>query len=291
MKPAPFSYAAPHTVEEAVELLEAYGDDAKVLAGGQSLVPLLNMRLAQPKVLVDINAVEGFDEIFEEEGFVYIPMRVRHVQGERSPLLREKLPVVSEAVHQIGHPQIRNRGTMCGSVAHADPASELPAILMALDGRIVVKSRDSEEPVAPEDFFLTYLTTSLQAGQLVTALRFPLLPSKSSAAFLEFAQRPGDFALCGVAAYLHLDEAGTIAEARLALMGVGGTPFRAEQAEAVLQGERPSAALFAEAAETVSQEVDPDSDIHASAEYRRHLARVLTPQVLERAAARLGEER
>ncbi|MDI3318050.1 MAG: xanthine dehydrogenase family protein subunit M [Bacillota bacterium] len=280
MKPPRFAYAVPESLEEALGLLREYGGDAKVLAGGQSLMPMLNLRLLRPSVLVDINRLPGEDRIEEEDGFLRIGALVRHRQAVRSPLVRRRLPLLAEAVGQIGHPQIRNRGTLCGSVAHADPAAEIPAVLAALGGEVLLRSAAGARSVPAEQFFLGFLTTALGPEEMVEAIRLPVAPPGSGSAFLEFNRRAGDFAIVGVAAQLTLDERGRIRAAGLALTGVGGAPFRAGSAEALLRGEAPSEALFARAAERVAEEVDPEADIYASAEYRRHLAGVLTRRAL-----------
>ncbi|MDI3298769.1 MAG: xanthine dehydrogenase family protein subunit M [Bacillota bacterium] len=290
MKPPRFAYAAPESLEEALELLKEHGSEAKVLAGGQSLMPMLNLRLLKPAILVDINRLPGRDRIDEAEGMLRVGLLVRHRQAERSPLVRQSLPLLAEAVRQIGHPQIRNRGTLCGSVAHADPAAELPAVLAALGGQVVLRSAGGRRVLPADQFFLGFLTTALEPEEVVEELRLPVAPPRTGAAFLEFSRRAGDFALVGVAAQLAFDAAGRIAAAGLALTGVGGTPFKAASAEALLRGQAPSARLFAEAAERVREEVDPEADIHASAEYRRHLAQVLTRRALEAAWRRAGLE-
>ncbi|MCL6522336.1 MAG: xanthine dehydrogenase family protein subunit M [Firmicutes bacterium] len=290
MKPPRFAYAAPSSLEEALELLGRYGGEAKVLAGGQSLMPLLNLRLVRPEVLVDVNRLPGQDRIEERNGFLELGMLVRHRQAERSALVRERLPLLHEAVRQIGHPQIRNRGTLCGSVAHADPAAELPAVLTALDGEVLLRSRSGRRALPAGEFFLGFLTTALEPEELVEGIRLPVAPPRSGAAFVEFSRRAGDFALVGVAAQLTFAGDGSIAAAGLALTGVGAGPFKAAAAEESLRGQRPSARLFAEVARQVREAVEPEADIHASAEYRRHLAEVLTRRALETAWRRAGLE-
>lgn len=288
MKPPRFDYYAPRSLDEAVELLGRYGQDAKILAGGQSLVPLLNMRLVSPKVLIDLNRVRDLAYLRREDGVVAIGAMTRQVEVEEAEWLRQSCPLLMEAVGLIGHPAIRNRGTVGGSIAHADPAAELPAVLSALGGTVRVRGAGGVREIAAGEFFLTYLTTAVHPDELVSEIRLPVLPAGSGWAFEEVARRHGDFAIAGVAAYLTLDR-GRIGKAGLALTGVGGTPVRAEAAEAMLRGAEPTAEVFHAASGKVQEAIDPDSDLHASADYRRHLAGLLTTRALERAAARSGK--
>lgn len=287
MKPPLFDYYAPRSLDEAVELLGRYGQDAKILAGGQSLVPLLNMRLVSPKVLIDLNRVRDLAYLRREDGVVAIGAMTRDVEVEEAEWLRQSCPLLMEAVGLIGHPAIRNRGTVGGSIAHADPAAELPAVLSALGGAVRVRGPGGVREIAAGEFFLTYLTTAVHPDELVSEIRLPVLPDGSGWAFEEVARRHGDFAIVGVAAYLTLNQ-GRIDEVGLALTGVGGVPVRARTAEAVLKGAEPAPEVFHAASGKVQEAVDPDSDLHASADYRRHLAGLLTTRALERAAARAG---
>ncbi len=293
MKPPPFDYEAPETLEEALRLLQQAGGEAKVLAGGQSLVPLLNMRLVRPSLIVDINRIAGLDYLREEDGELVVGALARHRDVLASPLVWEGWPLLAEATAQVGHPAIRNRGTVCGSIAHADPAAEQPAVLCALDGRVVVAGPAGRREVPARDFFLTYLTTALEPEEIVVEARFPRLPPGSGAAFVEFARRHGDFAIVGVAAAV-TPEDGQCREARIALVGVGGTPLRAREAEEMLRG-RPlrgpeGRSILQRAAQQVAASVEPPDDVHASARYRRHLAGVLTERALEEALRRAGGE-
>jgi carbon-monoxide dehydrogenase medium subunit len=286
MKPAPFAYFDPRTLADAVALLEEHGLDAKVLAGGQSLVPLLNMRLARPAVLVDINRIDGLDYIRDDGASIAIGAMTRQRTVEQSLLVREKLPLLHEAMTYIAHPQIRNRGTIGGSLAHADPAAELPAIAQVLEAEFTIAGPGGTRAVASKDFFVTYLTSCLEPNEVLTEVRFPLLPANTGWSFIELSRRHGDFALAGVAATMTLNGS-DIAEARIALFGVGPTALRAYDAEAMLRGQRPSPTLFGEAGASAAAAIEePLSDIHASAEYRRDLARVLTRRALIEAASR-----
>jgi carbon-monoxide dehydrogenase medium subunit len=286
MKPPRFTYHDPRTLPEALDLLRQFGADAKLLAGGQSLIPLLNMRMAQPKHLVDLNRIPELAYIAERDGGIAIGAMTRHRAVERSALVRERCPLLTEAIGYIGHLAIRARGTVGGSVAHADPAAELPAVLAALDGQVTLRGPSGTRVVRSDEFFVTYLTTSAGPDELLSEVWLPAAPPRCGQAWLELAQRHGDYALAGVGASITLAGDGTIGDARLALIGVGPTPVRARTAEDGLRGERPGPAPFREAARRVAREVEPETDIHASAEYRRHLAGLLTLQALERAAGR-----
>jgi carbon-monoxide dehydrogenase medium subunit len=291
VKPPPFEYADPGDVAEAVALLADLGDEAKVLAGGQSLVPLLNFRLARPRYLVDINRVPDLDYILPLDGGLALGALVRQRAVERSDLVRERCPLLHEAIQQVGHVQIRNRGTLGGNLAHADPSSELPAVITALDGRLRVRGPAGERVLSAGDFYLGYLTTALGPDELLVAAELPAWPLEAGSCFLEFSRRAGDFALVGVAAILALDGDGRVQRAGLALTGVGGRPFDAAAiATEVLGGERPDEAAVRAVAERVGAAVEPDSDIHAPAEYRKHLAEVLTRRALLAAAERARTE-
>ncbi len=285
MKPASFRYFDPRSVEEALELLAQHGDDAKVLAGGQSLVPMMNLRLARPACLIDLNRIAALDYLREEDGALVVGAMTRQRSVETSELVRARNPLLAEAVGQIGHIPIRNRGTVGGSLAHADPAAEWPALALALDATLLVRSSQGERRVAARDFFVGPLTTCLEPAELLAEVRVPHLAPGAGWAFVELSRRFGDFALVGVAVRLSL-QAGVCAGAAIALTGVGGGPVRAEKAEGLLRGERPSAALFEQAARAVAEEIEPDADLHASADYRRRLAQVLTRRALDEAQRR-----
>ena len=285
MKPARFEYFCPRTVDEAVGLLARYGDEAKVLAGGQSLVPLMNMRLARPAIVIDINRIGALAYLRERDGVLLIGTLTRQRAAERSPVVAERCPILRDALHLVGHAQIRNRGTMGGSIAHADPAAELTAILLALGGEVTARSATGTRTIAAADLFLSYLTTSLHPRELITEVRIPATPRGAGWSWMEIARRHGDFALAGVGVVLTLRR-GAIAEARIGLTGVGPTPIRATDAERLLAGQQPSEALWAAAAASVQAALTPDGDIHASAEYRKHVSGVLTRRALAEAHSR-----
>jgi aerobic carbon-monoxide dehydrogenase medium subunit len=284
MKPAPFDYFAPRTIAETVAALAQHGDDAKVLAGGQSLVPMLNLRLARPAVLVDINGVAELDSLREADGWVHIGALKRQAAVER--WADTHLPLMAEALRAVGHAAIRNRGTVAGSVAHADPASELPALLLCLDGAAVARGPGGDRVIPAGELFRAPLTTSLRPDELVTEVRFSLPRPDAGWGFAEVARRHGDFALVGAAALLWLDGAGRVDGARLALFGVGGTPVRGSAAEALLTGQAPSAERIREAARAAAAALRPDGDLHASAGYRSEVAAVLAERTLTAALER-----
>src|SRR5579884_2052177 len=276
MPAVPFDYEAPRTLQEAVELLGAWGEEAKPLAGGQSLVPLLTLRLVRPRVVVDLAGLDELKGVVREDGMVRIGALVRHRSLERGEGPLRLCPVLQEA------------GTLGGSLAHADPAAELPAAVRALDGEIVVRGREGERTVPASAFFTGVLATALRPGELVTAVRVPVLGERTGWAVEEFSRRAGDFAIVASVALVQLDPLGRIAGARVALAGVGPTPQRVESVEAALRGERAAVETVREVVAACPLEIDPESDIHASAAYRRHLARVLTVRALGRALLRAG---
>jgi aerobic carbon-monoxide dehydrogenase medium subunit len=289
MKPAKFEYVAPRTAAETLAALAEYGDGAKVLAGGQSLVPLMNMRLARPEVIVDINEVAELDYVQPtDDGGIAIGALSRQRQLERQAIVRERFPVLTEAAELIGHFQIRNRGTIGGSLAHSDPSAELPAVMTALDAEFVISSSSGTRTATPAEFFVTYLTTALEPSDLLTEVRVPGLPAGTGSRVYEVSRRHGDFALVGAVTLLEPGADGVIGKARIALFGVNPTPVRASEAEQILAGQTPSEALFREAGETASRDLEPDGDIHASAEYRKEVAAVVVRRALVSAAERMG---
>jgi carbon-monoxide dehydrogenase medium subunit len=288
MKPAPFEYFAPTTTSEALGYLAQYGYEAKVLAGGQSLIPTMNFRLAQPAVLIDLNRIS---ELFyirpDSTGGVRIGAMTRESQVEHDRLIAERAPLVHETMPHIAHPQIRNRGTFGGCLAHADPAAELPAVAVALNGRFRLQSQTGERWVNAADFFVGLFTTLLEPAELLVEVALPPLPARSGCAFQEVARRHGDYALVGAAAVVTLDEQNRCERTRLVFLSVGDGPVVAQQAAAALKGQTPTPEAIAAAAEiAASADVDPGSDIHASAAYRRRLVNVLTRRVLTQAFER-----
>ena len=282
MKPPKFDYHAPASLEEALALLQRYGGDAKVLAGGQSLMPLLNFRLSRPAALVDLNRIPSLAYVREHDGQLRLGAMTRQRTIEFSPMVAQKLPLLREATKWVGHLPIRTRGTIGGSIAHADPSAEYPAVLTALEGEVVARGPNGERVVKAKDLFHTYLTTSLAPEEILVEVRIPAMPAGAGYALEEFARRHGDFAIVGVAALI-VREGRRCRQARLATAGTGPVPVRLRAAEEILEGDGLSDSAIEAAARRASELVSPDSDIHASAEYRRHLTGVLTKRALRRA--------
>lgn len=287
MKLPRFSYHRPETVDEALGLLAELGDDSKVLAGGQSLLPVLALRMSMAEHLIDIGRVAGLDRIEESDGGVTIGAGVKHAQVELSPVVATFAPLVSGAMPYVGHRAIRNRGTVCGSLAHADQAAELPAVATALGAELIVQGADGQRRVSAADFFQGIFTTDLGETELLRAVHFPAWPTQRAGwSIKELSRRHGDFAMVGLASVLELDEAGAVSSASMAFFGVGGKPTRVDEAEKVLIGQQPSAELFEEAGALVSAALEPADDLHGSSAYRKHIAGVLTRRALAEAAER-----
>ena len=288
MKLPPVDYEAPETVSEAVELLAEHLDEASVLAGGQSLIPLLALRLAHPAVLIDINGTAGLSGVSATDGWVTIGAMTREYAAEESGTVAAAVPLLAAALPLIGHEAIRSRGTIGGSLAHADPAAELPAVALALDAEFVVRSQSGMRVIPAADWFEGYLTTSRRPDELLVEARFPAAGPGTGISFQEVARRHGDFAIVGLAASLTLSD-GTISDARLAFSGVSDVPVRAACAEDLLVGERPSAELFDAAARRATEDIDPPADLHGSSEYRKKVAAALVRRGLRAAADNAGE--
>ena len=282
MKPAKFEYHAPASVDEALAILERYDGEARLLAGGQSLVPMMNFRLAQPKAIVDLNRIAELASIEEEGEVVRIGSMTRQRRLEFAPQIASKLPLLHEALRWVGHLPTRSRGTIGGSIAHADPSAEIPMVLQALEGEIVARGPQGERRIAAQDLFRAALTTSLAPLEIITEVRFPVTPPQAGHAVEEFARRKGDFAIAAVAVMLVRD-CERCTKARLATAGVGPTSVRLRDAEAVLEQQGLGEAAIAEAADKAAAQVDPISDLNGSAEYRRHLTGVLTGRAVLKA--------
>lgn len=291
MKPAAFTYFAPNSLSQAVALLAEHAPDGKPLAGGQSLVPMMNFRLAQPRSLIDLNRVSELSYIREADGVLAIGAMTRQAEAERSALVSRTAPLLGEALKLTGHPTIRHRGTVGGALAHADPAAELPAVALALGAELVARGPGGTRTIPAEEFFLGPLSTALAPDELLVEARFPALPPGAGWTFLELSRRHGDFAIVGVAAVVVLAPDGRIERASLALCGAGPKPIRASRAEAALAGVSPGEERFREAGEIAAQEIDPDTDLHASAAYRRRVAAVLVRRALVEAHRRASGAR
>lgn len=282
MKPAPFEYYAPSSTEEALALLAESGPDAKLLAGGQSLVPAMNFRIMQPSVLIDLNSIGELTYIEpDSEAGVRIGAMTRQAEVENSDLVRQELPLLHQTMPLIAHPQIRNRGTVGGSLVHADPAAELPVVAVAVGAELKIENGSGERWVPAAEFFEGMFTTAVGPEEMLTEIRLPSVGPRSGSSFQELARRSGDYAMAGVAAALALDSDGRCQESRLVYLNVGDGPTDAEEAAGMLAGEARSEELFEAVAQKASQdEIFPFGNVHATPEYQRHLARVLTLRAL-----------
>jgi aerobic carbon-monoxide dehydrogenase medium subunit len=284
MKLPPVEYEAPTTVAEAIDLLAEQLDEASVLAGGQSLIPLLALRLARPEVLIDINGLDELSGISAADGWVSVGAMTREYMAEESEVVADAVPLLAAALPLIGHEAIRSRGTIGGSLAHADPAAELPAVARALDAEFVVRGPSGTRVIPAAQWFEGYLTTARRSDELLTEVRFPAAGPGTGVSFTEVARRHGDFAIVGLAVSLVLS-GGVISDARLAFAGVSDVPLRAAGAEDLLAGERPSAELFDEAARRATEDIDPPADLHGSSDYRKTVAAAIVRRGLRAAAA------
>ncbi|WNS73647.1 xanthine dehydrogenase family protein subunit M [Bacillus sp. DTU_2020_1000418_1_SI_GHA_SEK_038] len=290
MKPATFDYHCPSNLEEAVKLLNEFGSEGKIIAGGQSFIPILNMRMSEPGCLIDINQVTELKGIRIEDGVVKIGALTTQRELEQHEDIRKHIPLLVEAAQYIGHVQTRNRGTVGGSVAHADPSAELPLSFLALDSEIVITSADGSRTTSINDFFITYLTTELMPEEILTEIHVPL-SQPAGYAFEEFSRRHGDFALVAAACLLSVDDAGIIDQARIVLGGVDAVPLLAEDAMEYLIGKTLTEDILEKTVEIAVNDADPDADLHASKEYRLQLTKVMTRKALLKAYNRgLGKE-
>jgi len=286
MKPAPFRYVAPTSLEEALALKAEHGDEAKFLAGGQSLVPAMNFRMAQPAVLIDINGLQALSYVKADGGTVRIGALTRYRTLQSDASISGKVALMAEALPEVAHPAIRNRGTLGGNLSHADPASELPAVVLALGGTLHARSKNGARQITAKDFFADALTTALANDELLTEIELPLLPLRSGTCFLEVARRRGDYAMMGVACVVTLDANGACSDIRLAYCSAGETPMPASKAAQALKGQRIDETNARAAGEAAKNEINPFGNVHASIDYQRHLAGVLTRRALLAAAER-----
>jgi CO/xanthine dehydrogenase FAD-binding subunit len=292
MKPAPFKYIAADSLAAALELKAAHGDDARFLAGGQSLIPAMNFRLAQPAALVDINPLRELEYIRAAgDGRLAIGALTRNRTLERDAAVAEHQPLVHEAVPHVAHPQIRNRGTLGGNLAHADPASELPAVVLALGARLRAQSARGERWIEARDFFVGVFTTALRPDEMLVEVELPRLPPRTGTCFMEVARRRGDYAMMGVAAVVTLGKDGTCTHARLAYCNAGATPVLGARAAQALVGQRVAGSHIDDAAAAAQRDIDPPGNVHASKAFQRHLAGVLTRRALRTALDRAGSGR
>jgi carbon-monoxide dehydrogenase medium subunit len=286
MIPGRFLYRRAGSLEEAIDLLVQYGADAKVLSGGQSLIPMMKFRLAEPAVLVDINRISGLDRLDEQDGQLLIGTLVRESVLERSPLIRERYPILAETAEVIADPLVRNLATLGGNLAHGDPANDHPATMLALRAEVVARGPAGERLIPIDDFFIDTFATALGPDEILTAIRIPAPPPRSGGAYLKFERKVGDYAVAAAAAFLVLDDEGKIASAGIGLTNVFFKPLRAEAAERALLGQHPSDELLRTAAELAAQATDPTSDLRGPAEYKRAVARTMTFRALRQACSR-----
>jgi len=290
MKPAPFEYHAPDSLEQALGLVSQHAGEAKILAGGQSLVPAMNFRIVQPGVLIDLNRVPELSYICEEDNVIRIGAMARERHLEFDSAIANHTPLLAEAAPFIAHPQIRNRGTIGGSLVNADPAAELPVLMLALSARLRAKSVSGERWIAAQDFFAGMFTTALTPDEILVEIKLPFMAPRTGWSFMEVAPRAGDYALMGVATLVTLDEYGKCKEAKLVYLNAGDGPVDAKEAAGILAGETLSDALIGSAAAVASEkEINPFGNVHTSPEFQRHLANVLTRKALKQAMQRAGE--
>jgi carbon-monoxide dehydrogenase medium subunit len=289
MKPAPFEYRVPHSIEQALEFIHDHADAAKILAGGQSLVPAMNFRVVQPSMLIDLNHLNELDYVREDGEYLRIGALTRERTLEFNTLIQNKSPLLHEAAPHIAHPQIRNRGTIGGSIVNADPAAELPVLMIALDARLKACSVSGERWIEAKDFFMGMFTTALEPDEILIEIELPFIAARTGWSFMEVAPRAGDYALMGVAACVTLNEDGKCAQAKLVYLNAGDGPVHATKASRILEHELLNDQLIESAAAQASQkEITPFGNIHASAEFQRHLAKVLTRRALTQASQRAG---
>lgn len=289
MIPAAFEYLRPSTIPEAIGLLQQYGDDAKILSGGQSLIPMMKLRLARPAYLIDINRISGLSYVKEEDGFLKIGGLTREAELEDSPLVHTKFPILIDTEHVIADPQVRNLATVAGNLAHGDPANDHPATMLALGAKIVATGPKGERVIPVEDFFVTLFTTALEPTEIVTEIRIPLPPPRSAGAYFKLERKVGDFATAAVAAQLTVDGDGVCQQAGIGLTNAGPTPVKARKAEAFLKGKKLDDANIRQAAQLAADEARPSSDLRGPAEYKKGLVKELAARALSRAVERAGK--
>jgi carbon-monoxide dehydrogenase medium subunit len=289
MIPPAFEYLRPKTIPEAIALLEQHGDDAKILSGGQSLIPMMKFRLARPSYLIDINRVPGLSYIKEEGGYLKIGGLTREADVENSPLIQSKYPILLDTARVIADPQVRNMATLAGNLAHGDPANDHPATMLALGAQIVATGPQGERMMEIESFFVTLFTTELQHDEIVTEIRIPVPPPRSGGAYVKLERKVGDFATAAVAAQLTLDADGTCQKVGIGLTNVGATPIKARRAEEFLRGKKVDEASIAQAAQLAAGEAEPSSDLRGPADYKRGLVKELTGRALIRARDRASK--
>lgn len=289
MIPPTFEYFRPKSISEAVALLQQYGDEAKILSGGQSLIPMMKLRLARPGYLIDINRISGLSYIKEEGGYLKIGGLTREAELEASPVVHAKYPLLADTTAVIADPQVRNLATVGGNLAHGDPANDHPAAMLALGAQVVASGRSGERVISIEKFFVSLFTTALEQDEILTEIRVPIPPPRSGGAYFKLERKVGDFATAATAVQLTLDDKGAVQRIGLGLTNVGPTPIKAQKAEDFLRGKKPDAANIAQAAQLASDEAEPTSDLRGPAEYKKGLVKELTKRALSRALESAGK--
>jgi aerobic carbon-monoxide dehydrogenase medium subunit len=289
MIPPSFEYLRPKTIPEALAFLKQYGDDAKVLSGGQSLIPMMKLRLARPAYIVDLNRIAGLSYIKEEGGFLKIGGLTREAEIEASALIRSKYPLLMDTAGVIADPQVRNLATVGGNLAHGDPANDHPATMIALGAQVVATGGKGERVIPVEGFFVSLFTTAIEQGEILTEIRIPVPPPKSGGAYVKVERKVGDFATAAVAVQLTLDDKGAVQRAGIGLTNVGPTPLKAKKAEDFLRGKKPDAAAIAQAAQLAADDAQPSSDLRGPAEYKKGLVKELAKRAISRAIERAGK--
>lgn len=289
MIPPAFEYLRPSTIPEAIALLQRHGEEAKILSGGQSLIPMMKLRLARPAYLIDINRIAGLSYIKEEGGFLKIGGLTREAEIEASSIIRSKYPLLMDTAHVIADPQVRNMATVGGNLAHGDPANDHPATMIALGAQVVATGPKGERSIAIEDFFKSLFQTALEGDEILTEIRIPVPPAKSGGAYFKLERKVGDFATAAAAAQLTLDGSGAVQKIGVGLTNVGATPIKARKAEDSLRGKKPDATAIAQAAKLAAQEAQPSSDLRGPAEYKKGLVQELTRRALTRAVERASK--
>jgi aerobic carbon-monoxide dehydrogenase medium subunit len=289
MIPPAFEYLRPNTIPEAIALLQRHGEDAKILSGGQSLIPMMKLRIARPGYLIDINRISGLSYIKEEGGFLKIGGLTREAELESSPVIRAKYPILLDTAHVIADPQVRNLATVAGNLAHGDPANDHPATMLALGAQVVATGAHGERIIPIEEFFLSLFSTALQPGEILTEIRIPVPPARSGGAYFKLERKVGDFATAAVAAQVTADANGAAQNVGIALTNVGPTPIKAKKAENFLRGKKLDEANMRQAAQLAADDAQPSSDLRGPAEYKKGLVKELAKRALSRAAERAGK--
>lgn len=286
MIPAPFEYEAPSTLQEALALLEEHGDDAKILAGGHSLIPMMKLRFAEPEMLIDINNIPGLSYIKEENGHLQIGALTREVDLEHSDLIASKFPIFTDASKLIADPQVRNMGTLGGNVAHGDAANDHPAVMLALNATIEITGQEGKRTVSIDDFFKGFYMTAIEANEILTAIHIPLPADGTGNAYHKLERKVGDYATAGVAVQLTLDKEGVVTYAGIGLTNVNPTPLRAARSEQALLGKKLTEETIAQAAQFAAEDCNPSKDLRGDVEYKRAMVGVITKRIIQKAAER-----